>query len=84
MEWPLVRRVRPLLSLFLVGTFVIRLVPKNFRIEVHSRSEPITLRQKFNPVIRRLLVEIPPSDLLDRRFVAGIALLVAAMDGRHR
>ena len=40
------------------------------------------MRQKFNPIIRKLVVNIPPSHTFDRRYIAGLAIVVAALDGR--
>jgi hypothetical protein len=37
------------------------LVPQKFHIDVAGASQPVTLRQKFNPFIRRLVVDIPPA-----------------------
>ena len=59
------------------------LVPQKFHIDVAGASQPVTLRQKFNPFIRRLVVDIPPGHPLDRRFIAVIALLIATIEGRQ-
>jgi hypothetical protein len=59
------------------------LVPQKFHIDVAGASQPVTLRQKFNPFIRRLVVDIPPGHPLDRRFIAAIALLIATIEGRQ-
>lgn len=69
----LLRRFIPMGALF----------PQKFHIETAGASQPVTLRQKFNPFIRRLVVDIPPSHPFDRRFVAGVALLIAAIEGRQ-
>ena len=65
---------------FLLGI----LLPKKFHIEIGGGAEFVTMRQMFNPFIKKLVVNIPPSHTLDRRFIAGLAIVIAAIDGRGK
>ena len=58
------------------------ILPKKYTISTIGNNHPITMRQKFNPIIRKLVVNIPPSHTFDRRYIAGLAIVVAALDGR--
>ena len=60
------------------------LLPKKFHIEIGGGGEFVTMRQMFNPFIKKLVVNIPPSHPLDRRFIAGLAIVIAAIDGRRK
>ena len=73
MGYALARRV-------LLGMFL----PKKFHIEIGGGTEFVTMRQKFNPFIKKLVVNIPPNHPLDRRFIAGLAIVIAAVDGRGK
>jgi spore maturation protein SpmA len=42
------------------------------------------MRQMFNPFIKKLVVNIPPNHPLDRRSIAGLAIVIAAIDGRGK
>ena len=44
----------------------------------------MTMRQMFNPFIKKLVVNISPNHPLDRRFIAGLAIVIAAIDGRGK
>ena len=60
------------------------LLPKKFHIEIGGGTEFVTMRQMFNPFIKKLVVNIPPSHPLDRRFIAGLAIVIAAIDERGK
>ncbi len=60
------------------------LLPKKFHIEIGGGTEFVTMRQMFNPFIKKMVVNIPPSHPLDRRFIAGLAIVIAAIDGRGK
>jgi len=60
------------------------LLPKKFHIEIGGGTEFVTMKQMFNPFIKKLVVNIPPSHPLDRRFIAGLAIVIAAIDGRGK
>ena len=60
------------------------ILPKKFHIEIRDDTEPVTMRQMFNPFIKKLVVNIPPTHPLDRRFIAGLAIVVAAIDRRGK
>ena len=60
------------------------LLPKKFHIEIGGGADFVTMRQMFNPFIKKLVVNIPPNHPLDRRFIAGLAIVIAAIDGRGK
>ena len=60
------------------------LLPKKFLIEIGGGTEFVTMRQLFNPFIKKLVVNIPLNHPLDRRFIAGLAIVIAAIDGRGK
>ena len=61
-----------------------RILMKKFHVEIGGGSEFVTMRQMFNPFIKKLVVNIPPNHPLDRRFIAGLAIVIAAIDGRGK
>jgi len=58
------------------------ILPKKYTLHTIGSNVPITMRQKFNPIIKKLVVNIPPEHPFDRRYIAGLALVIAALDGR--
>ena len=60
------------------------LLPKKFTLWTSADQQPITMRQKFNPLVKKLVVTIPSGHAFDRRFVAGLAMVIAAIDGRGK
>ena len=60
------------------------LLPKKFTLWTSADQQPITMRQKFNPLIKKLVVTIPSGHAFDRRLIAGLAMVVAAVDGRGK
>ena len=48
-----------------------------------GNEKPITMRQKFNPIIKKLIVNIPPENNFNRKFIAGLAIVISALDGRN-
>ena len=60
------------------------LLPKKFHIEIGGGTEFVTMKQMFNPFIKKLVVNIPLNHPLDRRFIAGLAIVIAAIDGRGK
>ena len=60
------------------------LLPKKFTLWTSADQQPITMRQKFNPLIKKLVVTIPSGHAFDRRFIAGLAMIIAAVDGRGK
>ena len=57
-------------------------IPARYHMEIPGTAE-ITLNQLFNPFIRRTVVTIPQGHQIDRRVLAGIALLNASIEGRQ-
>ena len=60
------------------------ILPKKYTLTTIGSNAPITMRQKFNPIIKKLVVNIPPEHPFDRRFIAGLAMVIAALDGRGK
>ena len=60
------------------------ILPKKYTLHTIGSNVPITMRQKFNPFIKKLVVNIPPEHPFDRRYIAGLALVIAALDGRGK
>ena len=60
------------------------ILPKKYTLHTIGNNVPITMRQKFNPIIKKLVVNIPPEHPFDRRYIAGLALVIAALDGRGK
>ena len=60
------------------------LLPKKFRVEIGGGGEIVTIRQMFNPFTKKTVVNIPPNHPLDRRFIAGLAIVIAAVDSRGK
>tara|TARA_B100000519_G_C14178994_1_gene407594 strand:- start:393 stop:974 length:582 start_codon:yes stop_codon:yes gene_type:complete len=60
------------------------LLPKKFTLWTSADQQPITMRQKFNPLVKKLVVTIPSGHAFDRRFIAGLAMVIAAVDGRGK
>tara|TARA_B100001093_G_scaffold224243_2_gene214840 strand:+ start:758 stop:1321 length:564 start_codon:yes stop_codon:yes gene_type:complete len=57
-------------------------IPAKYHFEVQGQQE-ILMQQRFNPIIRRTDVMIPPGHPLDRRVIAAMALLSSAIEGRQ-
>ena len=58
------------------------ILPKKYALHTAGNEQPITMRQKFNPIIRKLVVNIPPENNFNRKFIAGLAVVISALDGR--
>ena len=58
------------------------ILPKKYALHTMGNDNPITMRQKFNPIIRKLIVNIPPENNFNRKFIAGLAIVISALDGR--
>ena len=59
------------------------ILPKKYTLHTMGNEEPITMRQKFNPIIKKLIVNIPPENNFNRKFIAGLAIVISALDGRN-
>ena len=68
----------------LVRRIFLGILPRKFHVEIGGVAEFVTMRQMFNPFIKKLVVNIPPNHPLDRRFIAGLAIVIAAIDGRRK
>ena len=68
----------------LVRRIFLGILPRKFHVEIGGVAEFVTIRQMFNPFIKKLVVNIPPNHPLDRRFIAGLAIVIAAIDGRRK
>ena len=58
------------------------ILPKKYTLHTMGNDNPNTMRQKFNPIIRKLIVNIPPENNFNRKFIAGLAIVISALDGR--
>ena len=58
------------------------ILPKKYTLHTRGNDQPITMRQKFNPIIKKLIVNIPPENNFNRKFIAGLAIVISALDGR--
>ena len=58
------------------------ILPKKYTLHTTGNNQPITMRQKFNPIIKKLIVNIPPENNFNRKFIAGLAIVISALDGR--
>ena len=67
----------------LLRRFLSNLIPQTFHLDTASGA-PVVFKQRFNPFIYKLEVEIPPDADLDRRLVFGTAVLIAAIEGRQQ
>ena len=59
------------------------ILPKKYTLHTMGNEKPITMRQKFNPIIKKLIVNIPPENNFNRKFIAGLAIVISALDGRN-
>ena len=66
----------------LLRRFLTNLIPQSFHLE-NGGGRPIVFKQRFNPFIYKLEVEIPDGATLDRRLVFGTAVLISAIEGRQ-
>ena len=57
-------------------------IPAKYHFEITGHP-PILMQQRFNPLIKRTDVMIPPGHPLDRRVIAAVALLSSAIEGRQ-
>ena len=58
------------------------ILPKKYTLHTMGNDNPITMRQKFNPIISKLIVNIPPENNFNRKFIAGLAIVISALDVR--
>ncbi len=56
--------------------------PQKFALSCPGHS-PIYFTQKINPIIQKLMVEIPPENQIDRRVILGAAMIVIAIEGKQ-
>ena len=58
------------------------ILPKKYTLHTMGNNQPVTMRQKFNPFIKKMIVNIPPENNFNRKFIAGLAIVISALDGR--
>lgn len=68
-------------SIAIVRRFI-PLIPAKYHFEI-AGQQPILMQQRFNPIIKRTDIMIPPGHPLDRRVIAAVALLNSAIEGRQ-
>ena len=59
------------------------LIPQTFNLD-GGGPRPVVFKQRFNPFIYQLEIEIPHDATIDRRLVFGAAVLIAAIEGRQK
>ena len=69
-------------ALALLRRFLTNLIPQAFALRGPA-GQAATLKQRFNPFVYSLEVEVSPSAGLDRRLVFAAAVLIAAIEGRQ-
>lgn len=70
--------------LALLRRFLSNLIPQGFSLNLPDGRQAAELRVHFNPFVYRLSVRVEGERLLDPRLVLGVAVLVAAVEGRQR
>ena len=68
-------------AMAMVRRFLSNLIPQTFYLDSGGR---VVFKQYFNPFIYKLQVTIPKSCTLDRRLIFGLAVLIAAIEGRQQ
>lgn len=71
------------MALAMVRRLLSGLVPQSFDLSPVDGRGGASLSQRFNPFVYRLDVEIDRNLEIDRRAVMGLAVLVAAIEGRQ-
>ena len=69
------------MAMALLRRFVGHLIPQNFSLG--EGSSAVHMSQHFNPFVYRLQVSILEGCQVDRRLIFGLAVLVAAIEGRQ-
>ena len=81
-DGPLGSVVEDSTAMALLRRFLSNLIPQTFQLQ-GPRGGAAILRQRFNPVIYTLEVEVPADAAIDRRLVFAAAILIAAIEGRQ-
>ena len=81
-DQPLAQLSEDSIAMALLRRLLSNLVPQSFHLE-SAGDEPIVFKQRFNPFIYKLEVEVPRDSTLDRRLIFGAAVLIAAIEGRQ-
>jgi len=58
------------------------LIPAKFHFSCTGQHD-ITMNQRFNPFIKKTDIIVPQGHPLDRRVIAGVSLLISAIEGRQ-
>ncbi len=64
--------------------FLSNLIPQSYHLTSSDGAELATMRVRFNPFIYKLMVNVKSDAAIDRRVVFGMAVLVAAIEGRQQ
>lgn len=70
-------------GLALVRRFLTNLIPQGYHLRESGGQQVATMRQRFNPFVFKLDVEIARECPVDRRLVLATAILLAAIEGRQ-
>tara|TARA_B100001113_G_C20922166_1_gene540576 strand:- start:86 stop:649 length:564 start_codon:yes stop_codon:yes gene_type:complete len=68
-------------SLAILRRFI-PLIPAKFHFSCTGQHD-ITMHQRFNPFIKKTDIIVPEGHPLDRRVIAGVSLLISAIEGRQ-
>jgi hypothetical protein len=71
------------MGMALLRRFLSNLVPQKFHLASQGGGGTATLRQRWNPFVFSLEVEVPANVTMDRRLVFATAVLLAAIEGRQ-
>ena len=82
-DQPIAQLKEDSMGMALIRRFLSNLVPQTFLLD-DGAGQPVRFRQRFNPFIYKLEVDIPPGCAIDRRLIFGAAVLIAAIEGRQK
>ncbi|MEN8151593.1 MAG: hypothetical protein ABFS86_17390 [Planctomycetota bacterium] len=82
-DQPIAKLQEDSMMMAMVRRFLSNLVPQTFHLD-DGGGQPVKFKQRFNPFIFKLDVDIPSSCGIDRRLIFGAAVLIAAIEGRQK
>jgi hypothetical protein len=80
---PVAKVVEDSRGMALLRRFLTNLVPQSFHVEGYDGKRIATLKQRFNPFVYTLQVQVLPGATIDRRLLLAGAVLLAAVEGRQ-
>jgi len=67
----------------LLRRFLSNLIPQTFNLRGEDGGQAVEFRQRFNPIIYSLEVQIAEDSGFDPRLLLGVAVLISAIEGRQ-